>query len=255
MPIQETTVKRFIGTSTDAKPALGLQGDGSTIAATDLPAGSSFLESDTGRIYRWNGADAWTLPELEEDPQLGVLRALQLEMTQLREMTEMTIDGGAKVVTPDRDRLWVSPWVLVPFGATSGALEANDALGDMFTFALGERRDTLPARGRILSIAMVDQDDDTLAATIHIFDHPFTAAASDAAFTISVADSPNWVASELFPSPTDIGGAKVVTAKDVNVDYYAPSGKLYAQLSSTGTPNIASAAVMPLVRLFILSLE
>ena len=156
--------------------------------------------------------------------------------------------------------LWVSPWILVPYGATSGALDANDAFGNMITFDQSVLGDSLPARGRIVTIKMVDQDDDTLAASIHIFSRTFTAAASDAAFTISVADAANWVASELFDSGTDIGSAKVFTIKNVNVDYWAPLNvagvrALYAQLSTTGTPNIASAATMPLVRLYILPLD
>lgn len=153
------------------------------------------------------------------------------------------------------DQLWVSQMVLVPYGATSGALDATDALGDTVTFTTEiETGASLPKHGRIMSIRMIDQDDDTLAATIHIFNRNFTAAASDATFTISVADAANWVTSELFDAGTDIGSAKVHIVKDVNVEYYAPEGKLYAQLSSSGTPNIASAAVMPLLQITVLPL-
>ena len=148
-----------------------------------------------------------------------------------------------------KSELWVSDWVLVPYGATSGALDANDALGDKFRFS------GVPKKGRISVIQMADQDDDTLAATIHIFREDFTAAASDAAFTISVADSRKWVASEAFDAGTDLGSAKAHVIKNVNVDYYAPSGTLHCQLSSTGTPNIASADLMPLIRIAILPLE
>lgn len=153
-------------------------------------------------------------------------------------------------------QLWASTIILVPYGATSGALDANDALGNKVVFEFeADTGVTLPKHGRILSVKMIDQDDDTLDATLHLFNADFTAAASDAAFTISVADSRNWVASVVFPTGTDLGSAKVHVKTDVNVDYYAPEGKLVGQLSSTGTPNIASAAVMPLLQLFILPLE
>lgn len=43
----EGTIKRFIGTSTDEKPT------------TDVPPGSSFLESNTGVVSRYDGT-VWT---------------------------------------------------------------------------------------------------------------------------------------------------------------------------------------------------
>ena len=89
----EGAIKRYLGLSTDTKPALGYQSDGSTIAATDLPAGSSFMETDTGRIYRWNGSDSWTMAVAEADEHLYVLQAMLVEITQLRQMVELAIGG------------------------------------------------------------------------------------------------------------------------------------------------------------------
>ena len=60
----ESSIKRFIGLSTDDKPRPGVMVDGVIMDA--MPAGSSFLESDTGRIYRWDGA-SWTHPLNEGD--------------------------------------------------------------------------------------------------------------------------------------------------------------------------------------------
>lgn len=141
-------------------------------------------------------------------------------------------------------RLVETDWVLLNYGATVGAVDANDALGDLF-------RIDVPERGRILSIKMLDLDDDTLAATIHIFSRTVTAAASDAASTFSDPDGESWVASELFDAGTDLGAFKAHVIKDVNVDYVSTSRYLYAQLSTTGTPNIADQTVMPRVKLFI----
>lgn len=53
----EGPIRRYLGTSADTKPTIGAQADGLVITAADLPAGSSFLESDTGLIYRWDGSD------------------------------------------------------------------------------------------------------------------------------------------------------------------------------------------------------
>jgi hypothetical protein len=148
---------------------------------------------------------------------------------------------------PVKTELYVTQLVRVPYGATSGALDAADAMGDPFFFSV-------PRKGRILGIRMIDQDDDTVAATIHIFNRPFTAAASDAAFTISAADSIGWVTSEVFDSGTDIGSAKGFNITDVNKDYETQNGILYCQLSTSGTPNFASANTMPLVQLLIFPL-
>lgn len=157
-----------------------------------------------------------------------------------------------EVVT--QNKLWVSPWVEIPFGATSGALDANDALGDKFYFTQSIEGVPLPVKGRIKNMKIIDRDDDTLADTIHIFNAEFTAAASDAAFTISVADSRFWVASKAWGTYIDLGSAKVVHLTEQNIDYYAPSGMLVCQESTTGTPTIASGA-MPLVQLTIEPLD
>ena len=87
----EGSIKRYIGLSTDIKPGLGYQTNGSTVLAADLPAGSSFLETDTGRIYRWDGASAWTLPVPGSDEQLYVLQAMLIEIVELRQMVALAI--------------------------------------------------------------------------------------------------------------------------------------------------------------------
>ena len=56
------TIKRWIGISSDVKPVVGLNPDGTTLAASDLPPGSSFFESDTGTIFRWTGT-GWVAPQ------------------------------------------------------------------------------------------------------------------------------------------------------------------------------------------------
>ena len=76
----EGTIKRFIGLSTDTKPRPGGFVDGNAIET--IQPGSSFLESDTGRIFRWDGSD-WTYPtsassDVGVDVQLAMLQELQL---------------------------------------------------------------------------------------------------------------------------------------------------------------------------------
>lgn len=89
----ETTIKRYIGHSGDLKPRPGVVlDDGSTIS--DLPAGSSFLEEDTGRVYRWTGA-IWSAAE-GSDEQTLLLAEILAEVRALREEAS----SGLPVVTP-----------------------------------------------------------------------------------------------------------------------------------------------------------
>lgn len=173
------------------------------------------------------------------------------------------LDTGAKFIYYRGDwhrqsfstDLWVSELVRAPYGATVGAIDANDALGDKMYFEWSIDHRPLPLSGRILSIRLIDQDDDTLAVTINISTRDFTAAASDAAFTISAADAQFFLQPYTFPAAmSDLGSAKIATLTDINEDYYSEQRRLVAQLSSTGTPNIAGNSTMPLVQLFILPL-
>ena len=77
----ESAIKRYIGTSDDIKPRPESTGE-------TLPAGSSFLESDTGRIWRWDGFD-WT-NFAGADEQAALLGAIYLELTQLRRALTLT---------------------------------------------------------------------------------------------------------------------------------------------------------------------
>lgn len=87
----EGTTRRYIGLSTDEKPVPGYQLDGSRIAGQDLPAGSSFLERDTGRILRWDG-ESWTYPQPTDETQTEILQLLYVEMHALRELIERVVN-------------------------------------------------------------------------------------------------------------------------------------------------------------------
>ena len=75
----EGQIRRWIGDSTERKPRPGLeQADGTTPSAADMLPGSSFLESDTGVVWRWDGDD-WRQPE----PDVALLLAVQEQTVQL----------------------------------------------------------------------------------------------------------------------------------------------------------------------------
>lgn len=90
--------KRWTGLSTDDKPELA---DFPTIgAAAAIPDGSTFLELDTGNIYRWGTISAdgaatrygWTLDEIK-------VRAVQDAQTEaLKDLVQLQKQGNKELV-------------------------------------------------------------------------------------------------------------------------------------------------------------
>lgn len=78
----EGTIKRYIGLASDVKPrpATGANID----REHEIPPGSSFLESDTGLIYRWDGFE-WRAPAA--DDLAAILRSIDARLAQLVELT------------------------------------------------------------------------------------------------------------------------------------------------------------------------
>lgn len=86
--VLEGTVKRFVGLARDAKPRPGVEGaDGTTPTAADVPAGSRFVESDTGRVFAWNGFD-WH-PAQPADATAELLGELVAETRAVRSGLEL----------------------------------------------------------------------------------------------------------------------------------------------------------------------
>jgi len=89
----ESTIKRFIGTSGDVKPGVPADRDES------IPAGSSFLEVDTGRIYRWDGLGWVVAAPLDEQTSWLALIAQQLAV--LQRQLALAFDLDSDIVMPD----------------------------------------------------------------------------------------------------------------------------------------------------------
>lgn len=83
----EGSISRYIGLSTDDKPRVGVRVDGAIISASDLPDGSSYLEQDTGRIFRYH-ANEWRYGVTEND-QGVYLSAILLELRALNEKLDL----------------------------------------------------------------------------------------------------------------------------------------------------------------------
>ena len=86
-PKLEGSIHRYIGLSTDAKPVVGQTIEGNDVTSQDIPAGSSFMETDTGRIFRYDGAD-WQV-FIAEDAQQQVLEMIYAELVTIRETIQL----------------------------------------------------------------------------------------------------------------------------------------------------------------------
>ena len=84
----EGSIKRWIGDSTDRKPSIGtaVDADRQVYTASDLVPGSSFLEADTGRIYRWTGEHWVAAQESESTLILGAILSVLGEIKELIEL-------------------------------------------------------------------------------------------------------------------------------------------------------------------------
>src|SRR3990167_4570310 len=95
----EGSIHRYVGLSTDAKPRPFAGGDANSAPLAGdmgegqtLPAGSSFLETDTGLIYRWDGVSEWTAVT-PVDATGPMLAAILAELTAIREMVELAVNS------------------------------------------------------------------------------------------------------------------------------------------------------------------
>jgi hypothetical protein len=126
----------------------------------------------------------------------------------------------------------------------ASAYSSADAVGSVFSVPV-------PKNGVIRNAKLIDPDDDTLALTVHLFTSPITGVADNAAGTFTAAEARGWVSSIVFTTtPLDIGGAKVMETTTMSSHYATPTGMLYGQCTTSGTPTIAIGA-MPLIKLGI----
>ena len=107
----ESNTRRWTGLSTDTKPFPGMReritedGTYRTLEVSELPAGSSFLESDTGRIYRWTGA-GWSL-FVPEDEQLHVLQVIARQLGRIETILKIVHERelrGEDIEDPELSR-------------------------------------------------------------------------------------------------------------------------------------------------------
>ncbi len=149
-------------------------------------------------------------------------------------------------------RLFVTPPTMIPGIAAADALDAGDAMGTVGSNDRDIDGRRLPARGWIIGAKLIDPDDDTLAATAHVYSSQINGTASDAALAHTAVDALSWITSVVFFATTDVGAAKVAEVVNLDSSYYSPGRTIWWQFSTAGTPTIAAGA-MPRVQFYILA--
>jgi|CXWL01.1.fsa_nt_gi hypothetical protein len=88
----EGSIRRYIGLSTDTKPERADLDSRGNPTGPLLPPGSSFFESDTFRISRWDGL-RWTY----QPDDARVLDALNVLIQEVRDLKAVHMEFFAKV--------------------------------------------------------------------------------------------------------------------------------------------------------------
>lgn len=82
--------KRFIGHSGDTKPFIGDE-SGKHLKPNDLPVGSSFFETDTGRMFRWEDENWKYAPELTQALTYQVLERIEGQLARTNDLLEQLL--------------------------------------------------------------------------------------------------------------------------------------------------------------------
>lgn len=142
-----------------------------------------------------------------------------------------------KSIVNVQERLHNTDFIAIP-GITIGAAHSDgDALGTMFVF------ENLPKAGRIQTGIFLDLDDEGIEMDLILFNRPFTPTADDAAFAVSDSDLLKLVGHITFSTFLNYANNQSSTASGLFLTYTAPQGRLYAQMVTRGTPNIAATNI------------
>ena len=94
----EGTIRRYIGLSSDDKPVpvpsyRSVDGSNVVSPAEIMLVGSSFMETDTGKIWRWDGR-TWIHYEAEDENKI-LLSMILTELVGLSAIVQLTVGAEA----------------------------------------------------------------------------------------------------------------------------------------------------------------
>lgn len=102
---------------------------------------------------------------------------------------------------------------------------------------------SVPKRGRIMSVTVVDLGKQSVNMDVELFSIDFTATTINAVYDPADAElSQQWHGSILVDTWKAYNDSSIGIVDNVGLPYYAPSGLLYTQLVTRGTPTPAGTA-------------
>lgn len=121
---------------------------------------------------------------------------------------------------------------------TAGAYSAGDVIGGLIMFDVF----SAGGGGTIRRIALLDADDEKAACKLYLFSAPPAAVADNAPFAPNTTDQRKLV--DVIPfgagDYVSLNGDAYAVKRDLNIDYAAADGRLYAYLVCDGTPSYTS---------------
>lgn len=144
-------------------------------------------------------------------------------------------------------KVFFTGYVEVPSIVAAVAYVAADAMGRKFSF-------DVPKSGIIHTAVMLDKDDEGIETDLVVFVGDFTDTADNTAFDVLDSDLHKFLSTITFATFKNFASNQVSSAAALGLAYVAPEGKLWCQMVTRGTPNIAANA-SPMVGLTILASE
>lgn len=125
------------------------------------------------------------------------------------------------------------------------AKDAGDVVGGLLTIPISPNgQDTT---GKITRLHVIDDDAQAAALKIYFFDSAPASIADDAAFTLSAANIKKIIGSVSIATGdyVTIGSERFAEkdGTDVNIEFSAPSGTLYAYVVCTATPTYSASGL------------
>lgn len=137
--------------------------------------------------------------------------------------------------------------VTIPGIGTAAAYATGQAFGTKFTI-------DVPLSGIIHTAIYLDKDLESIECDLILFTRDFAGTADKSAFAPTDTELQDFLSTITFATFKAFSVNSVSTASALGIAYVAPERKLYCQMVTRGTPNIA-AGNLPMVALTILSDE
>ena len=124
----------------------------------------------------------------------------------------------------------------IPGIGTGAVYASGEAFGTSFVIS------GLPVSGTISNVLFMDLDDEGKAKELVLFRNPFTATADNNAFNVSDGDLKNLVGVVNITTFFNFNSNQAGIATPA-LSYFSADGRLYAQLVTRGTDNIAAGSI------------